>query len=35
MGHLANSKQCPNHKKKSEYNDVSTNTTWQQYKASM
>jgi hypothetical protein len=35
FGHLANSKQCPNYKKKSEDKDVNANVTWQEYKASM
>jgi hypothetical protein len=35
FGHLANSKQCPNYKKKSEDKDVNANVTWQEYEASM
>jgi len=33
MGHLANSKQCPNYKKKGDDKDVNANATWQDYKA--
>jgi hypothetical protein len=33
--HLANSKQCPNYKKRSKDRDVNANATWQEYKASM
>jgi hypothetical protein len=32
---LANSKQCPNYKKRSEDRDVNKNATWQEYEASM
>jgi hypothetical protein len=35
FGHLANSKQCPNYKKKTEDKDVNANATWQEYEASM
>jgi hypothetical protein len=35
MGHLANLKQCPNYKKKSEDKDVNANATWQEYEASL
>jgi hypothetical protein len=35
FGHLANSKQCPNYKKKMEEKDVNANGTWQEYEASM
>jgi hypothetical protein len=35
FGHLANSKQCPNYKKRSEDRDVNANATWQEYEASM
>jgi hypothetical protein len=35
FGHLANSKQCPNYKKRTEEKDVNANATWQEYEASM
>jgi len=35
FGHLANSKQCPNYKKRSEDKDVNAKATWQEYEASM
>jgi hypothetical protein len=35
FGHLANSKQCPNYKKKAEDKDVIADATWQAYEASM
>jgi hypothetical protein len=35
LGHLANSKQCPNYKKKKEAEDAAVNATWQEYEASM
>jgi hypothetical protein len=35
LGHLANSKLCPNYKKKKEAEDAADNATWQEYEASM
>jgi hypothetical protein len=35
FGHLANSKQCPNYKKKPEEKEVNANAMWQEYEASM
>jgi hypothetical protein len=33
MGHLANSKPCPNYKKKTAEREVIANATWQDYEA--
>jgi hypothetical protein len=35
MGHLGNSKQCPNYKKKAAEQEGIGNTIWEQYEASM
>jgi hypothetical protein len=35
FGHLANLKQCPNYKKKSEDKEVNAKAMWQEYKSSM